>query len=286
VIVVFTKFDQFKLDIEFQLEDEDAVEGTDIDAEVEKKFDQYYRSELSSLSQTSPFIRLERMHQADQQCIELLKMTADQLSDSIVALMLFAVQKDNLKLNINQAVEWTLSTFKQGSGSTEAVIERCIMAFPSLWYYLSLIDDLDDSDFFDVLNFDRLDSFLRKRFRFRDDDDDLDDDDDRGSLKSLFLNLRSLVTSPPFSKSSDTIHHTMIVTILLLEGACLFYASSARPTLNKALNMAHSQYVDSNIFEAVMEQFSATPEEYSALQFTEFILKNHLHQLGLQPIIV
>jgi hypothetical protein len=59
VIVVFTKFDQFKLDIEFQLEDENAVEGTDIDVEVEKKFDQYYRSELSSLSQTSPFIRLE-----------------------------------------------------------------------------------------------------------------------------------------------------------------------------------------------------------------------------------
>jgi hypothetical protein len=59
VIVVFTKFDQFKLDIEFQLEDENAVEGTDLDAEVEKKFDQYYRSELSGLSQTSPFIRLE-----------------------------------------------------------------------------------------------------------------------------------------------------------------------------------------------------------------------------------
>jgi hypothetical protein len=67
------------------------------------------------------------------------------------------------------------------------------------------------------------------------------------------------------------------VTILILEGACLIHASLARPTLKKALNMAHSQYVDSNIFEAVMEQFSATSEEYSALQFTEFILKNHLY---------
>jgi hypothetical protein len=51
------------------------------------------------------------MHQPGQQCIELLKMTADQLSDSVVALMLFAVQKDNLKLNINQAVEWYVCTY-------------------------------------------------------------------------------------------------------------------------------------------------------------------------------
>jgi hypothetical protein len=33
-------------------------------------------------------------------------MTADALSGGVVALMLLAVQKDNLELNIKQAIKW------------------------------------------------------------------------------------------------------------------------------------------------------------------------------------
>jgi septin family protein len=65
-------------------------------------------------------------------------------------------------------------------------------------------------------------------------------------------------------------------TILILECASLDYASSPRADLNEALDMAYSQYRASNTHNAIIEQFSAPPETYSILQFTEFILGNRL----------
>jgi hypothetical protein len=72
VIAVFTKFDQFKLDIEMKLEDEGRDPKTDLDAEVERIFERYY---LANLSQPSPFVRLERedfVHQLA--CITLISV--------------------------------------------------------------------------------------------------------------------------------------------------------------------------------------------------------------------
>jgi hypothetical protein len=45
------------------------------------------------------------MHKEGQQCTELVEMTADELSSSVIAIMLLAVQKDNLELSIKQAVK-------------------------------------------------------------------------------------------------------------------------------------------------------------------------------------
>ena len=45
------------------------------------------------------------MHKPDQQCTELIEMTAKALSDDVVALMLKDVQRDNLELCVKQAVE-------------------------------------------------------------------------------------------------------------------------------------------------------------------------------------
>jgi hypothetical protein len=45
------------------------------------------------------------MHKHDQKCTELLEKTVNQLSGSVVGLMLLAVQKDNLALNIKEAVQ-------------------------------------------------------------------------------------------------------------------------------------------------------------------------------------
>jgi len=91
------------------------------------------------------------MHEDGQQCTDLIETTADVLSESVVTLMLLAVQKDNLELNIKQAVKWYVSTyrgtkvrrasshhrahsaFKRGDGGTERVIKLCILAFPSIW---------------------------------------------------------------------------------------------------------------------------------------------------------
>ena len=46
------------------------------------------------------------MHKHGQQCADLIEMTANALSDGTVVLMLLAVQRDNLELNIKQAIRW------------------------------------------------------------------------------------------------------------------------------------------------------------------------------------
>jgi hypothetical protein len=46
------------------------------------------------------------MHKPGRSCTALVEKTASALSGSVAAIMLLAVQKDNLELNINRAVEW------------------------------------------------------------------------------------------------------------------------------------------------------------------------------------
>ena len=46
------------------------------------------------------------MHKGDQRCTDLIEATADTLSKGAVALMLIALQRDNLELSIKKAVEW------------------------------------------------------------------------------------------------------------------------------------------------------------------------------------
>jgi len=45
------------------------------------------------------------MHKDGQRCTDLIKLTANSLSGGMVVLMLVAVQKDNLEVSINHAVE-------------------------------------------------------------------------------------------------------------------------------------------------------------------------------------
>jgi hypothetical protein len=45
------------------------------------------------------------MHKPGQKCVELIEKTGNELSGSVVTLMLLAVQKDNLRLSINKAVQ-------------------------------------------------------------------------------------------------------------------------------------------------------------------------------------
>ena len=46
------------------------------------------------------------MHKPGQCCTDLIEMTANALSGDVVALMLMAVQKDNLELSIKYAIKW------------------------------------------------------------------------------------------------------------------------------------------------------------------------------------
>ena len=45
------------------------------------------------------------MQKDGQQCTDLIKLTANSLSSAVVALMLVAVQKDNLEVSINRAIK-------------------------------------------------------------------------------------------------------------------------------------------------------------------------------------
>ena len=46
------------------------------------------------------------MHKPDQKCTDLIEATANVLSEGVVALMLKAVQRDDLELSVKQAVKW------------------------------------------------------------------------------------------------------------------------------------------------------------------------------------
>jgi hypothetical protein len=56
VIVVFTKYDQFKRDVEMRLEDEGRYEKTSLDDELERMFQQHY---LDRLKGSPLYVRLE-----------------------------------------------------------------------------------------------------------------------------------------------------------------------------------------------------------------------------------
>ena len=73
MIAVFTKYDQFKRDVEMKLEDEDfdpeAVRA-DLDAEMETLFRRHY---LSHLEGSVPYVRLESEDLLNQlACITLI----------------------------------------------------------------------------------------------------------------------------------------------------------------------------------------------------------------------
>ena len=53
------------------------------------------------------------MHRHDQRCTDLIEVTANALSGGVVALMLMAVQRNNLELNIKKAVEWLVHTYNK-----------------------------------------------------------------------------------------------------------------------------------------------------------------------------
>ena len=120
MIAVFTKFDQFKRNIEIKLEDEGRDPETDLNNEVESIFREHYQA---GLGETSLFVRLESefssyqptcivlicvppgMQMPGQKCTALIETTGNALSRDAVSLMLLAVQKDNLELSIKEAVK-------------------------------------------------------------------------------------------------------------------------------------------------------------------------------------
>jgi hypothetical protein len=120
VIAVFTKYDQFKRNVQMKLEDGNCDPAL-LDTEVENIFKEQY---LAHLSGSPRCVRLKSeycveptsmyntyfchadMHKNAQGCTDLIEMTADALTGGAVALILLAIQKNNLELNTKQAIKW------------------------------------------------------------------------------------------------------------------------------------------------------------------------------------
>ena len=106
-------------------QDNQPLSEMEIDAEVKSTFKQEYLAHLSG-NPSLQYICLEcegflffifllmnlyftdvyatAMHKDNQQCTDLIKLTSNSLSVDVVALMLAAVQKDNLEVSINHAI--------------------------------------------------------------------------------------------------------------------------------------------------------------------------------------
>jgi len=147
----------------------------------------------------------------------------------------------------------------EGLGSTKAVIKQCLAAFPWMWNQ-DVTSDFHHDRFFLRFHF----HLLRLGI----------DDDPR--IKEVLSKVQSFFSKGHLSISNQNPHHTMIVTITILEYACRFLASSPGSTLVKALDEAYSRYKQSGTHEVVESQFPGSPNEYTSLQFTEFILQRRL----------
>ena len=67
-----------------------------------------------------------------------------------------------------------------------------------------------------------------------------------------------------------------IATVLILEYATILYISPSRPTREKALDRACSQFISSNTHNAANRLFLLSTIPYSTQQLTEFLLEHRL----------
>ena len=122
VIVVFTKYDQFLRNVEMHLLDYPSdYPDSSVSEVAAKQFQEHY---LHPLGDDVRYVRLEsgfgvkcksykltsqcrstEMHRQNGHCDDLIEITAVALDEDVVALMLLAVQNDNLKLSVKLALD-------------------------------------------------------------------------------------------------------------------------------------------------------------------------------------
>ncbi len=91
------------------------------------------------------------MNKQETRCDSLIKATVSALNKDAVALMLVAVQKDNVGLSVNLALKWSVPQFRRNLGGNlielfrvyssggfnelgaETIVQKCLFAFPYIW---------------------------------------------------------------------------------------------------------------------------------------------------------
>ncbi|KAN0129954.1 hypothetical protein V8E53_012280 [Lactarius tabidus] len=101
VIALFTKYDQFLFNVEMDVLDDPDKYPSSVSEEAVKRFQEHY---LHPLGNDARYVRLEKMHMKESRCDGLIEETAAALNEDVVALMLLAVQRDNLELSVKMAL--------------------------------------------------------------------------------------------------------------------------------------------------------------------------------------
>ncbi|KAF8262884.1 hypothetical protein EI94DRAFT_1742403 [Lactarius quietus] len=128
VIAVFTKYDQFLFNVEMDVfDDPDKFPDGDVSKEAKRLFQEYY---LRPLGNNGRYVRLEKMHNKESRCEGLIEKTAAALNDDVVALMLLAVQRNNLELSVKTALS---RAYAQTEFEVERVVQACLRPFPWIW---------------------------------------------------------------------------------------------------------------------------------------------------------
>ncbi|KAH9014050.1 hypothetical protein EDB85DRAFT_2296057 [Lactarius pseudohatsudake] len=146
VIAVFTKYDQFRRNVEIDWED-NGNPGDDVTERTEKLFQEHY---LQPLGDHVQFVRLEQMHRQNRGCDELIGKTAAALNEDTTALMLLAVQKRNLRLSVTTALNRVHSHAGFKVEGAESIVRQCLFAFPFIWWV--------SNDIIHAVEIDRLDT--------------------------------------------------------------------------------------------------------------------------------
>ncbi|KAF8257267.1 hypothetical protein EI94DRAFT_1759526 [Lactarius quietus] len=233
VIAVFTKFDQFKCNVEMDMQDEsddpDNYPDSDVSAEMaEKRFQDHY---LGPLGNDAKYVRLENMHMKDSRCDCLVEMTAAVLNEDTVALMLLAVQRGNIEFS----VKTSLSRVHRLTGfEVEQVIRACLAPFPYLW-----------------ANCEWCGAFC---------------------ISSLLMTpgLGSPGISLHYKLRDVKVHLTFVKVIILILKHAMFLRASNSAQL--ALFQAEKNYQGSNIHSKIQEYLKAFSPEDSVQQFAGFIM--------------
>ncbi|KAH9164989.1 hypothetical protein EDB89DRAFT_1892434, partial [Lactarius sanguifluus] len=126
VIAVFTKYDQFRRNVQIHVEDFGSPNDDVLDV-AEKRFQEHY---VSPLGDDVRFVRLEQMHKQNLGCDKLIEMTAAALNDDIVELMLLAVQRGNLELSVKIALK---RVFSHTGMDAKGIVRECLFPFPYIW---------------------------------------------------------------------------------------------------------------------------------------------------------
>jgi len=87
------------------------------------------------------------MHLQNSPCNELIEKTAAALNEDIVAMMLLAVQRDNLQLSVKTALKCTLPHTQAGSEIKLVdydIVRGCLFSFPYIWLFRSFESEFDD----------------------------------------------------------------------------------------------------------------------------------------------